>query len=104
MNGNVFQCFAEQRDRRQYEKTVEALEGYTTKKTLKYHEDFAADLFGGDMRTPQIKKPRELGKEATDLDKAIQQEESRDYVKRSCILKSNMSAFFPSSGASAATT
>ena len=33
MNGNVFQCFAEQRDRRQYEKTVEALEGYT-KKTL----------------------------------------------------------------------
>ena len=46
------------------------------------------------MRTPQVKKPRELGKEATNLDKAIQQEEAQDYVKRSRILKSNMSAIF----------
>ena len=93
MNGNVFQCFSEQRDRRQYEKTVEALEGYV-KKTLKYHEDIA-DLFDLDeMRNPEIQKPKELGEKATDLDKAIQQEEAKDYVKRTRILKSNMSTIF----------
>jgi hypothetical protein len=40
MNGNVFECYEEQSDRRQYTKTVEALEGYV-KKTLKYSEDLA---------------------------------------------------------------
>jgi hypothetical protein len=28
MNGHVFECYDEQVDRRQYEKTIEALEGY----------------------------------------------------------------------------
>lgn len=87
MNGNVFQCFSlEQRDRRQYEKTIEALEGYV-KKTLKYHEDIV-DLFGPDMKNPEIEKPKELGDKTTDLDRTIQQEdEAKDYVKRTRILK-----------------
>ena len=34
MNGNVFECFKEKTDRRQYAKTVAALEGYA-EKTLK---------------------------------------------------------------------
>ena len=33
MNGHVFECYEEQSDRRQYAKTLEALEGYV-KKTL----------------------------------------------------------------------
>ena len=92
MNGNVFQCFLERRDRRQYEKTVEALEGYV-KKTLKYHEDIA-DLFGPEMKNPEVEKPKELGEKPTELDKAIQQEEAKAYVKRTRILTSNMSTIF----------
>ena len=38
MHGNVFECYDEQADRRQFSKTVEALESHV-KKTLKYSED-----------------------------------------------------------------
>ena len=92
MNGNIFQCFSEQRDRRQYEKTVEALEGYV-KKTMKYHEDIT-NLFGPEMKNPEIQKPKELGEKPTELDRAVQQEEAKDSVKRTPILKSNMSTIF----------
>jgi hypothetical protein len=44
MNGNVFECYEEQSDPRQYTKTVEALEGYV-KKTLK------------DMAAPTLSMP-----------------------------------------------
>jgi hypothetical protein len=40
MNANVFQCYEEQTDRRQFSKTIEALEAYT-KKNLKFAEDLA---------------------------------------------------------------
>ena len=59
----IFQCFAEQSDRRQYERTVEALEGHV-KKTLIYHKDIV-DPFGPEMRNPEIEKSKELGKKPT---------------------------------------
>ena len=40
MNGNVFECYNEQTDRRQCAKTVEALGNYI-KKMLKFSEDLA---------------------------------------------------------------
>ena len=39
MNGHVFECAFEQGDKRQFAKTLEALEGYA-KKTLKFSQDF----------------------------------------------------------------
>ena len=38
MNGNVFECHDEQTDRRQFAKTLDALQGYA-KKNLKFYED-----------------------------------------------------------------
>ena len=60
---------------------------------LSYHEGIV-DLFGPEMRNPEMEKPKELGKQPTDLDRAIQQEEAKDYVKRTHILKSNISTIF----------
>jgi hypothetical protein len=47
MNGNVFECYDEQSDRRQYAKTVEALMGYV-KKNLKCAEDLKSTVCHGD--------------------------------------------------------
>lgn len=56
MNGNVFECYEEQSDRRQYAKTLEALEAYV-KKSLKYSEDLAV-LFAETMAAPTIEMHR----------------------------------------------
>jgi hypothetical protein len=50
MNGNVFECHEEQTDRRQYAKTLEALQGYV-KKNLKFADDIAP-LFAATMVRP----------------------------------------------------
>jgi hypothetical protein len=63
MNGNVFECHEEQTDRRQYAKTLEALQGYV-KKNLKFADDIAP-LFATTMTEPQIVKPINSG-EPTD--------------------------------------
>ena len=55
MNGNTFGCYHEQTDKRQYTKTVEALDQYATK-TYKYPEDFAS-LFLAEPSAPTIDKP-----------------------------------------------
>jgi hypothetical protein len=61
---------------------------------LKYHEDIAGLFDPEEMKNPEIQKPKELGEKPTDFDRAIQQEEAKDYVKRARILKSNMSTVF----------
>jgi hypothetical protein len=61
MNGNVFECYDEQSDRRQYAKTVEALMGYV-KKNLKCAEDLKP-LFATEMATPTLEKPTKPGDE-----------------------------------------
>lgn len=52
MCGHVFECFEEQDDRRQYGKTVEALDAYA-RKTLSYTADLAP-LFASTMTVPTI--------------------------------------------------
>ena len=55
MGGNVFECYEEQSDRRQYTKTVEALQGHV-KKTMKNPEDLAS-LFATVCRMPVLIRP-----------------------------------------------
>lgn len=90
MNGNVFECHDEQTDRRQYAKTVEALEGYA-KKNLKYAEDLAP-LFATDMKLPELEKPMKPGEGADETDLAIWNEDIRDYAKRKRALRGNLAA------------
>jgi hypothetical protein len=92
MNANVFECYEEQSDRRQYSKTLEALESYV-KKSLKYSEDLAS-LFAESMATPKIDKPGEPDASATETDKMIHIEEVREYVKRARTLKSNAATVY----------
>ncbi|KAI2506981.1 hypothetical protein MHU86_7478 [Fragilaria crotonensis] len=90
MNGNVFECYDEQTDRRQYAKTVEALEGYA-KKSLKYAEDLAT-LFATEMQLPNLEKPMRPGEGADETDLAIWNEDIRDYAKRKRVLRGNLAA------------
>ena len=55
MNGNVFECFEEQSDRRQFSKTIECLDAYA-RKTLSYTADLTP-LFAARMTTPVIARP-----------------------------------------------
>jgi hypothetical protein len=82
MNGNVFECYDEQTDCRQYMKTIEA---------LKYAEDLAP-LFAAKMKIPTLEKPTRLGEEADKTDIAIWNEDVRDYAKRKRVLCGNLAA------------
>ena len=88
MNGNVFECFEEQTDRRQYTKTLEALEAYT-RKTLKFAEDLA-QLFAEEMEAPVLDLPTALDDDASEVEKAIWAEELREFVQRKGIFKGNL--------------
>ncbi len=79
MNGNVFECYEEQGDRRQYAKTLEALDGYV-KKSCKFPQDMAP-LFAIDMKEPSLAKPTNPTQDADETDKAIWAEELKEYVK-----------------------
>ncbi|KAI2494383.1 hypothetical protein MHU86_20155 [Fragilaria crotonensis] len=92
MNGNVFQCYEEQADRRQYAKTIEALDAYVKKK-LNYSADLAP-LFGTTMRTPTIDLPGDLAPGAGETMKMIFAEEVKEYVKRTRALASNIATVF----------
>jgi hypothetical protein len=85
MNGNVFECYEEQSDRRQSAKTLEALESYVKTK-LVFSEDLAP-LFATEMSNPIVEKPDDPGPNPTETDKLIWQEEVKEYVKRTRILK-----------------
>jgi len=88
MNGHVFECYEEQGDRRQYAKSLEALEGHV-KKTLKYSEDLAT-LFSDDMSVPTVSMPEDPGKDPSKTAEMIWAEEVKEYVKRTRTLKSNL--------------
>ncbi len=87
MCGNVFECFDEQSTRRQYRKTVEALEGYI-KKNLRYSKDMAP-LFAETMKTPTVVMLNNLVETPTTVEEMIRTEEVKEYVKRTRALKSN---------------
>ena len=59
MNGNVFQCFEEQADRRQFVKTWEALGAYVSK-TLTNTENLHSLFDDEDMAEPVLQKPLAL--------------------------------------------
>jgi hypothetical protein len=88
MNGNVFECYEEQTDRRQYGKTIEALDSYS-KKHLKYSADLAA-LFGETMSEPIINMPEETEEGSGKTQELIYTEEVKEYVKRLREMKSNL--------------
>jgi hypothetical protein len=91
MNGHVFECYDEQGDRRQYTKTVEALEAYV-KKQLTYSEDLSS-LFAEDMKAPVISEPLDPAadeKTPTKLQEMVYIEQVKGYVKRLTELTSNL--------------
>ena len=88
MNANVFECFEEQTDRRQFAKTREALEAYA-KKTLKFAEDLAP-LFADEMEEPQLELPLELDATASAVERAIWDQELREFVKRKGAFRGNL--------------
>lgn len=92
MNGHVFQCYDEHEDRRQYSKTLEALQTYI-KKTLKFPEDMAP-LFADTMTSPKIDKPQDPGKGADDVDLLIYNEEVKEFVKWAWTLKGNLATVY----------
>ena len=92
MNGHVFECYFEQGDKRQYARTVEALEGYA-KKNLKFSEDFAS-LFAFEASEPAIEKPSDLEPGYSTTDEMIWKEEIKAYVNRLGVLRGNLAAIF----------
>jgi hypothetical protein len=92
MNGNVFECYDEQTDRRQYAKTVEALEGHV-KKNLKYAEDLST-LFAINPKLPTLKKPAPPGKDADESDTELWKEEIKELAKRKRVLRGNLMAIY----------
>jgi hypothetical protein len=87
MNGNVFECYEEQTDRRQYAKTLEALEAHA-KKSLKFAEDLAP-LFAETMTEPAIAMPDDPGPNPSRAADMIYTEKVKQFVKREGILLSN---------------
>jgi len=94
MNGHVFECFDEQRDRRQYSKTLDALQEYAKKHT-KFSEDLSP-LFATDMRNPVIEPPADLPSEPapTRVQEMIWMEHIKEHVKRSQMLRSNLATVY----------
>ena len=88
MNGNVFECFDEQADRRQYAKTMEALEGYA-KKHLRFPDDLSS-IFADTMSTPTLLEPNDPITPATRTSEMIWAEEVKEYVKRVRELRSSL--------------
>ncbi|KAI2512761.1 Reverse transcriptase (RNA-dependent DNA polymerase) [Fragilaria crotonensis] len=91
MNGNVFQCYEEQADRRQYAKTIEALDAYVKKK-LNYSADLAPLL---ERRCAPDHRPAwRPAPGAGETMKMIFAEEVKEYVKRTRALASNIATVF----------
>ena len=92
MQGNVFECYDKQVDRRQYVKTMEALEIYA-KKNFKFYED-VKPLFAVTITAPNIPQPEEPGAKTTEMEKIIWKEKVKGYYTRTTMLTGNMAALF----------
>ena len=93
MNGHTFGCFDEQGDKRQYVRTVEALEQYA-RKTYQFSKDFAP-LFSNEPSAPRLEKPKPPPKEERDeTDELIFKEEIKQFVNRVATLKGNLAAIW----------
>jgi hypothetical protein len=93
MNRHTFSCFDEHGDKRQYVRTVEALEQFT-KKMYKFSDDFAS-LYAFEPSMPQLDKPKPPLKENRDeADELIFKEEIKQYVNCCAVLKDNLAAIW----------
>jgi hypothetical protein len=93
MNGNVFECFYEQSDKRQYAKIIEGLREYA-KRTFRFPKDFAS-LFAPEASEPVAEKPVDLPPGHSTTDEMIWTEKMKAYVDRVRVLRGNMAAFLP---------
>ena len=90
MHENAFECYDEQTDRRQFSKTVEALESHA-KMTFKYSEDLAP-LFATESRIPVLPTPHKPskdtdGKETNEADIELWKEVINELAKRKRALR-----------------
>ena len=88
MNGHVFECYNEQSDRRQYAKTLEALEAHV-KKVLKFPEDLAL-LFAQTMEAPTLVEPAEPDEDAGRFAETIYLERMKQFWRCESELLGNM--------------
>ena len=92
MNGHVFQCHHEQKNRRQYAKTFEALQVYC-QSNLKGWDDMAS-LFKDPMVTPTVAKPAPLPPDADEDDRTVRKSELDQLHKRRRQLHNNLATVF----------
>jgi hypothetical protein len=94
LNGNVFECYEEQNDRRQYAKSLQALEAYSRKSM-----DGAADLsslFEDTPTKPTLVEPENLSvtDSASEVKKLIFKEKVRRFVQRIDLMDSNVATLY----------
>jgi hypothetical protein len=93
MQGNMFECYNEQRDRRQLEKTMEPLELYSKKK-FQHFQDLAP-LFAVNMSTPAgVPAPAEPVDEPTEMARIIWKEAVKSFCSRTTALTGNLAALY----------
>ena len=92
MQGNVFECYDEQRDRRQFAKSLENLEIYSKKK-FQHFQDLAP-LFAVNMSEPAVAAPAEPVGEATEMARIIWKEAVKSYCSRTTALTGNLAALY----------
>ena len=93
MNGNVFECYEEQNDRRQYAKTVQALDAYA-KQNMEYASNLAP-LFAKEPTQPVVALPADVaaGEEGvSELRRLIFHEKIKQYVAKEEALESNLTS------------
>ena len=88
MNGHDFECFHEQNDRKQFDKTLEAL-GEHTRKNLKFPEDLTP-LFEMNIALPTLTKPADPAHGANQTQTLMWNEEVKECVKRTRQLRNNL--------------
>ena len=92
MQGNVFECHNEQRDRRQFAKSMEHLEIYSKKK-FQHFQDLAP-LFAVNMSAPAVPIPAEPTDEPTEMSRIIWKEAVKSYCSRTTALTGNLAALY----------
>jgi Zinc knuckle len=94
MSGNVFECYEEQTDRRQFAKTIECLDAYS-RKTLTYSADLKP-LFATKMTTPIIERPvpPPVEKGLEEFNTMFFAEEVREFSRRKRALVGNLATIF----------
>ena len=94
MNGNVFECFEEQVDRRQYSKTLQALNAYS-RKTMEGAADLAS-LFDDTPTQPELAEPVNLTEAelTSEVKKLIFQEKVKRFVQRLNYLEDNIATLY----------